>query len=71
MLRICRFGGINDRKQDPEAILRKSFEGTGWCLSTVRGAGSSDDGKRKATQFGKRISQPPRREFDVFARLER
>lgn len=68
---LCRFGGIHDRKQDPEVILRKSFIGTGWRLSTIRSAGSSNDGKRQATQFGKRISKPPRKEFDVYARLER
>jgi hypothetical protein len=64
---LCRFGGIQDRKQDPREILEQSFRDSGWRLSTIRGAGSSKDGKRQAAQFGQRVSKVPRDEFDVYA----
>lgn len=67
---ICRFGGIHTRKQDCVDILRSSFEGSGWRLTQIRNAGSSLDGKRQATQFGKNQSQHPRKEYDAYARRD-
>jgi hypothetical protein len=64
---VCRFGGINDRRQDPVEILFQSFNQSGWRVLTRRGAGDSLDGKRQAAQFGSRVSKPPRTEFDVYA----
>ena len=42
----CRFGGINDRNQDPLLIIRDSLRGSGWRINTIKAAGSASDGKR-------------------------
>jgi hypothetical protein len=64
---VCRFGGINDRRQDPVHLLYESLRKSGWKVLTRRDAGDSLDGRRQAEQFGHRISKPPRSEFDVYA----
>jgi hypothetical protein len=65
---ITRFGGINDRKQEPLELLKASLKGTGWKIMTIRDAGSARDGRRQADQFGG-TQNSPRTEYDVYARL--
>jgi hypothetical protein len=67
---VCRFGGIHDRKQDCIEILKSSFRDSGWRLTTIRDAGSALDGRRQATQFGKRQKKNPRQEYDAYARRD-
>jgi hypothetical protein len=66
---VCRFGGIHERKVEPLDLIKTSFRGTGWRITTIRDAGSALKGKRQAIQFGKRTSKRPRPEYDVYARL--
>jgi hypothetical protein len=65
---IVRFGGITDRKAIPLEILRNSFDGSPWVLTTVRPAGSADSGKRQAIHFGT-TQNAPKTEHDAWARL--
>lgn len=65
---IVRFGGIADRKAVPLQILRDSFDGSPWILTTVRPAGSADSGKRQAIHFGT-TQNAPKTEHDAWARL--
>ena len=65
---IVRFGGITDRKADPLQILRDSFDGSPWFLTTVRPAGSADSGKRQAIHFGT-TQNAPKIEHDAWGRL--
>lgn len=67
-LLAVRFGGIADRKADPDRLIRRSLCEGGWCLVTVRDAGTASNGKRQAEQFGL-LSRDPIREFDYYARL--
>jgi hypothetical protein len=64
---IIRFGGINDRKQEPMAILRRSLVAAGWSIRTVRAAGTAKNGRRQADQF-KRACGTPIAEYDAYAR---
>jgi hypothetical protein len=68
---VCRFGGINDRSVAPLDILKASFKNTGWRLVTIRHAGTANNGRRQAAQFGVRGSSTPRKEYDIYARLLR
>lgn len=63
---VCRFGGIYDRAANPREILLSSFSDTPWKVVTLRDAGSAQDGKRQADQFG--FSGPSKMEFDLYAR---
>jgi hypothetical protein len=65
---VCRFGGIHDRQQDCIEILKNSFQGSGWKLTTIKDAGSALDGRRQASQFGTDQKKHPRKEYDVYAR---
>jgi hypothetical protein len=67
---VCRFGGIHDRKKDCLEILKSSFDGSGWRLTTIRDAGSALDGRRQAVQFGKGQKKHPRQEYDAYARRD-
>ena len=67
---VCRFGGIQDRRQDCLTILKNSLRGSGWKLTTVRNAGSASRGKRQAAQFGENQRKHPLEEYDVYARRE-
>ena len=62
---VTRFGGINDRKQDPLDLLKWSLRESGWRTQTIREAGTANDGKRQARQFG-RVTNP-RVEYDLYA----
>ena len=64
---VIRFGGINDRKQEPMALLRQSLAAGGWRITTIRSAGTARNGRRQAEQFG-RASDTPLAEYDVYAR---
>jgi DNA methylase len=64
---VCRFGGINDRKNDPISLIKESFRDSGWRILTVKNAGTSLQGRRQALQFGSRTKKPPRQEYDVYA----
>jgi hypothetical protein len=66
---VVRFGGINDRKEDPLALLKASLASTGWRIRTAQAAGSACDGKRQADQFI-RAGKKPLAEFDVYALWE-
>lgn len=66
---VCRFGGIQERKQEPLTLLKASLREGGWHITTIRHAGSALDGKRQATQFGERARNQPRPEYDIYALL--
>jgi hypothetical protein len=66
---VCRFGGIQDRKQEPLELLKASLREAGWHITAIRDAGSALDGKRQAMQFGERTRNKPRPEYDVYALL--
>jgi hypothetical protein len=66
-LLVIRFGGISDRKADPEDLIRRSLRHAGWRLLTVRDAGTASNGKRQAEQF-QRPGRGPVTEFDYYAR---
>lgn len=63
---IARFGGIQDRKQDPSEIFAHSLKLAGWKLLTTRQAGTALDGRRQASQFDLDDSAP-RLEYDFYA----
>lgn len=67
---IVRFGYLPSVLVDAREILRESLElsGSGWLIQKWADAGSADNGKRQAEQFGR----PGRaaHEVDVYARLE-
>jgi len=62
---VTRFGGINDRKQEPLDLLKRSFHESGWRIQTIKEAGTANDGKRQARQFGR--VKKPRVEYDLYA----
>lgn len=62
---VSRFGGINDRKQEPLDLLKNSIHDSGWRIQTIKAAGTANDGKRQARQFG-RVTKP-RVEYDLYA----
>lgn len=66
---VCRYGGIQDRRNDPIEIFKASLTGSPWRITTIREAGTASVGKRQASQFGSRIKSQPRREFDIYAKL--
>lgn len=66
-LLVIRFGGISDRKADPDDLIRRSLCDAGWRLVTVRDAGTASNGKRQAEQF-KLSSSGPVTEHDYYAR---
>jgi hypothetical protein len=50
---IVRFGGINDRNEEPRDILSESIRlaNCGWRLTTARSAGTAAKGRRQVEQF--------------------
>ena len=63
---IARFGGIQDRHQDPSDIFTQSLKMSGWKLVTRRVAGTALDGRRQASQFAISDSAP-RLEYHFYA----
>jgi len=66
---VVRFGGINDRKQDPLTLLKRSLEETPWRCQTACPAGTADKGRRQSRQFAS-LGKPPVEEYDVYAILD-
>ncbi len=49
---ICvRFGDISRDETDPEDIIRKAFDGTGWSNIEVQGAGAPTHNRRASNSF--------------------
>lgn len=65
---VVRFGGINDRKNNPLDLLQRSLEGSAWRCTTIRSAGNASQGKRQAEQF-LGSAKNPISEFDLYAVL--
>jgi len=65
---VIRFGGIRDRDVDTVELLKSSIRDSGWRLTTVISAGSSDLGKRQSKQFLKEDTKP-KAEHDYYAVL--
>lgn len=66
-LLVVRFGGITDRKADPDGLIRQSLCDAGWRLVTVHDAGTASNGRRQAEQF-RLTTRGPVTEFDYYAR---
>lgn len=64
---IVRFGAINDRPVDPVRLMKSSFDGTPWRITTIRAAGTAMDGKRQAATFVN-ADQPRAGEIDVYCK---
>lgn len=64
---IIRFGGISDRQANPLELIKQSLVGSGWSVSAIRRAGTSDEGKRQADSFLRKKSIPLS-EYDIWAR---
>lgn len=65
---VIRFGTIGDRLIDARELIRESLHDTPWIVQTVRGARTSDAGKRQAWQFTNPSSDASQ-EFDVWTKL--
>jgi hypothetical protein len=63
---VIRFGGINDRKAEPQALLKDSLASAGWQVVTSRPAGSASSGKRQSKQFA-REEKKALAEYDTYA----
>lgn len=65
---VIRFGGIHDRNAEPMDVLRQSFAGTDWRISTARTVPDADTGRRQVRQFQ---SKPKKSitEYDVYCTL--
>jgi hypothetical protein len=50
-------------------MLKVSFKETSWRIVAVKNAGTANNGKRQASQFGVRGRSLPKPEYDVYARL--
>jgi len=48
-----RFGGINERKVDPEELIKESLKETAWEIMEVKSAGFPKKGRRQADTFSK------------------
>lgn len=48
---VIRFGAIRDRELDSRELVRESLKDTGWRITTIKNAGTAEDGKRQATAF--------------------
>jgi SAM-dependent methyltransferase len=66
---VVRFGGINDRKQDPLTLLRESLVRSGWRVVTARPVGVPGKGRRQSEQFAT-TNHRPIEEYDVYAMRE-
>jgi hypothetical protein len=63
---VVRFGGIASNHTEPLTILRRSFEDSGWRITTVRDAGMATNGRRQAHTFLREKTRPLV-EYDVWA----
>lgn len=62
---VIRFGGITNRRANPLDLIKGSLTDSGWCIITVREAGSASEGKRQANTF-LRTESKPMVEYDVW-----
>src|SRR5450631_4398866 len=65
---VIRFGGINDRKADPLAIIKQSLERTQWVIDKIESAGFSSAGRRQALHFSN-PNKKPLEEYDIWVSL--
>ncbi len=65
---VIRFGGINNRKADPESILLESLQDAPWRLESLSSAGIPANNRRQSSHFLKQNASPIE-EFDLCARL--
>ncbi|MBF2734720.1 MAG: hypothetical protein ISN26_01265 [Betaproteobacteria bacterium AqS2] len=65
---VIRFGGISSRPDDPLDLIKKSFHGTRWRLSTIKNAGTALEGKRQADAFLRSRSKSVA-EYDLWVSL--
>lgn len=63
---VIRFGGLNDRRADPEEIIRSSLDGTGWQVLKVTSAGSASSGRRQADHINGKLPAALE-EIDIWA----
>jgi hypothetical protein len=66
---VIRFGSISNRSYDALKIIKESISGSGWCIATIRRAGSASEGRRQADTFLRKKSVPLE-EYDIWARRE-
>jgi hypothetical protein len=67
---VIRFGAINDRPIDPEALIKTSLAGTNWRVVYKRSAGGATNGRRQVVSFRGNVA-PAIDEVDVFCKLVR
>ena len=67
---VIRFGGITDRRANPLALIKRSFDESGWRIATIHEAGSATEGKRQADAF-LRTKTKPMVEYDIWAAKHR
>lgn len=62
---VIRFGGITNRRANPLELAKSSLNDSGWCITTIRKAGSAVEGRRQADAF-LRAKTEPMTEYDVW-----
>ena len=67
---VVRFGAIHDRKIDALALIKQSFEHSGWNIIEVQSAGSASVGKRQALHFSQAEQKRAIEEHDVWCELQ-
>ncbi|MBS0606815.1 MAG: DNA modification methylase [Verrucomicrobia bacterium] len=63
---VIRFGGISNRNVAPLDLIKGSLVDSGWRITTIREAGTADEGRRQADTF-LRTNSKPLVEYDVYA----
>lgn len=63
---VVRFGGIADRRVEPCEVIKCSLRGSGWRITTIKGAGSAGEGKRQADSFLRKKTKSLA-EYDIWA----
>lgn len=66
---VVRFGGINDRRADPLAIIEESFRDSGWAVTDRQPAGAASAGRRQANHFARTATEAIG-EHDIWALRE-
>ncbi|KNZ68654.1 DNA methylase [Thermincola ferriacetica] len=61
-----RFGSINDRKVNPEDVIKDSLSGTLWEIKEIRSAGFAKKGRRQADTFAEKNKEQIE-EIDIIA----
>ncbi|MCG3206911.1 MAG: hypothetical protein FOGNACKC_00510 [Anaerolineae bacterium] len=63
---VVRFGGVNDRKADPQEIIMTSLRNSGWEVREIVSAGFASEGRRQAVHINQAI-KAPKEEYDIWA----